>query len=245
MKQHTDRWKAIEDHVLPLLPLALRMEAVNGKDAMREHKEYVSIATRDRLEAGRPKWDEDPIDSVSTVGCLLSHINAWKTMVQENIPLMLVCEDDVDVRACDMAAIHAAFQDGRTTLQNTSVWFLDHASKRWQVEQGRWMVQYDRGSAMAYIVTLPAAQALLQHALPIELPVDKHIAFMCRLGFVHAVVHPDVRMRGNFRSSFIDHPLPKSVQYRRISIAFSTIMGIMLVVIVVMAVLLQQCRHIY
>lgn len=218
LASNPERWHVMAQKVVPLLPRLRRADAVNGKARRKEllsDPTILSPATRDRLENGRLRWDVDALESWGAVGCALSHINLWREMVEAKTPLLLVLEDDMEVTAADIQHVKDAFQRNKSTFQDTSVWFLDHTlvtrlaapkpASELLREKSRW-------SAASYIMTLPAARKLLAQSSNLDLAVDKFMGCVNRVGDIECVVHPDVRLAGNGRTSTIPRRWAASVQ---------------------------------
>ena len=111
--------------------------------------------------------------SLAEIGCGLSHISIYETMVRDQTPVALVVEDDAQFTA-----------DARERIQAA----LDAAPSDWGVIQLRFDCRDFEASvpglvrfrfagqlpvaATAYLVSLRAARILAEHALPVRYPAD-------------------------------------------------------------------------
>lgn len=132
------------------------------------------------------------------IGCYLSHLHVYETLVKENIEVALVLEDD--------ARLHprvVPFLRGGIAAEGFDYCFLDSDD-----HNDRGPVYYDRDDVAqladgirafrlsdgpqtlhAYLITRQAAAQRLQHALPIEKPIDlyDHLPYPIRF---RAIVSP-------------------------------------------------------
>ena len=113
------------------------------------------------------------------IGCALSHMDVWERMVREQIPEMLVLEDDV-ILAPDVPALLAARD--QWSPDDARVVYLAHdmaeprklASIKLPNGLERNLCTFD-GPVMrsaAYLIRTPAARALLPNGKPLTMPLD-------------------------------------------------------------------------
>lgn len=116
---------------------------------------------------------------VNEVGCTLSHVDVWRRMVRENIPELLVLEDDAvlgDAVPRLIATRHEWMpRDARVVyLAHDMAAPFDLVPIRSEGVDGLSVCTF-RAPVMrcaAYIIRLPAAVSLLAHSSPVTTPPD-------------------------------------------------------------------------
>ena len=113
------------------------------------------------------------------IGCALSHMDVWERMVRENIPEMLVLEDDV-ILAPDVPALLASRD--QWIPDDARVVYLAHdmaepkkiAAIGLPGGPGRSLCTFERPvmRSAAYLIRTPAALALLPNGKPLTMPLD-------------------------------------------------------------------------
>ncbi len=134
-----------------------------------------------------PTHLRQPELTLGEVGCALSHIKVYEYMVENNIPQLLILEDD--------AIVHLDFKKMlRQTLKklknNFEIIFFDHGNRgiyipfppfAKKLPEHYKLVHYIRPwrfskraivRATAYMLTLDGAKKLLSHAYPVRMPAD-------------------------------------------------------------------------
>ncbi|MBA2707206.1 MAG: glycosyltransferase family 25 protein [Gemmatimonadaceae bacterium] len=113
------------------------------------------------------------------IGCALSHLGVWRMMVADDVPEVLVLEDDVALEA-DLPDL----LDRRSEWlpDDARVLFLAHHMARpiqrrsipGKADHGRALCSFDSPvmAAAAYVIRLAAAKSLLAHSHPLTMPLD-------------------------------------------------------------------------
>lgn len=123
------------------------------------------------------------------IGCFLSHRNVWQKIVDNDIPIALILEDDVNLIYCKhhcerLKNVIAELTEFSGQTDNWDLAYLCYRP-RGIVKRGTkissnfsqttlWQVLY------GYIVTQKCAMTLLKHSLPIRTPVDVYIGDMAK-----------------------------------------------------------------
>lgn len=194
------------------------VDAVSAKE-LQEHP--------DRLAS---QYDEDgsrqfhPFGlTVKEVACSLSHAKVYRAIVDKGAPLSLVLEDDVLFRAGVLKQLKREDIPAWADLVFLSTFLADDSP----LDHISGMVYGDTsygGSGAAYLVTLAAAQTLLDAALPVKhaadgllgriLPVSPKGQPFRQVGCSHmlrgAIVYPDPILNGS-----VEYYYRSSVQERR------------------------------
>lgn len=139
-----------------------RFPAVYGADLPKAEKRQAVNRFRWWCAVGRPVRDGE-------IGCALSHYALYRRMNEEKLPYACILEDDVvlDERFPKQLQRVAAWLNPD---QPQVVLLSDHTYKR-HAEEGIFPAQADM-YAEGYILTAPAAQALLRANLPMQTPCD-------------------------------------------------------------------------
>lgn len=111
------------------------------------------------------------------VGCALSHIGVYETMVREAMPLALVLEDDALLSGLlpeALAALAARNHDSRPAITLLSPVKSYPRRKAQPLTPRHTLATLDRGAwlATAYLINLPAANILSEQFLPVRAPAD-------------------------------------------------------------------------
>ena len=128
------------------------------------------------------QWDtrlkRDP--TAGEVGCYLSHVNAWETLLGRKLKTALICEDDI----VWLPSAHAIVD--RFMAEVPGDWDIIHFHSNVKVESGLrndpgrkkiigthvWQGYNECGGSVCYAITARGARFLLDIAFPIEHAVD-------------------------------------------------------------------------
>lgn len=110
------------------------------------------------------------------IGCALSHIAIWKTIVAEQVPHALVLEDDALLDAATpeiLAALPRVMNPNDVVVlvnTNENTFFFRQAA----LPAGRRLVYVNQPfyTATGYVITPGAAARLIAHAMPFRVPID-------------------------------------------------------------------------
>ena len=186
-----------------------RIPAIYGKDLPIHEKEKLVNKTIFKVLMQKNVLDGE-------IGCYLSHLKAWKGFLKSNHSYALIVEDDVvfnpeelqkliilllkhnDNWDCVNLDTHRS-GNGRVIAQISGKYRLKAPSRRvW--------------NASCYIINRKAARSLVQHALPIRMPLDHVLYRSWELGYKFRTVEPKiVKQRGD--SSYIQQNRKKEIWY--------------------------------
>lgn len=110
------------------------------------------------------------------IGCALSHIAIWKTIVAEQVAHALVLEDDalLDTATPEILAALPRLMNPNDVVvlvnTNENTFFFRQAA----LPAGRRLVYVNQPffTATGYVITPGAAARLIAHALPLRVPID-------------------------------------------------------------------------
>lgn len=129
------------------------------------------------------------------IGCFDSHRRVWEHVVQHHLPMAVILEDDVDLKAEHVPLLSQAFQELKQVDNHWDVLFLsrNQKSKRVQKIIGRQLAIPDKMSvgAFAYVVTYQAAQKLLRKCLPMKIALDHFLFFTMKDELRQYCIHPN------------------------------------------------------
>jgi len=156
------------------------MEAVDAATLDLDNDDQLSIYAKYHLQT---KSDTDALhlSMKGTVGCAMSHINAWKRIAALDQGAFVV-EDDVNIEGLE-EPILAAYQRLPDDVDFASLMYLNWGSTKksdhiwydccWRTISSR----YFSGMQMYYL-TPAGAQKLLDSAFPITTHIDTYVAYM-------------------------------------------------------------------
>ena len=185
------RWKNIQAQ-LPMFEstnfFPERVSAVLGKNLDLD-KLNISIRTKACMD--EPRCGHESINTLSEIGCYLSHYNAWKKFIDTSDEYCIICEDDIvfDKKILDIDKLYRrvksfaqnsnAINPPVTIFISTLSIFYDKKSiddlpELWRTT-GRFF-----GTA-CYLINRPMAHILIKNAFPMEVQVDSYVAFLAKL----------------------------------------------------------------
>jgi glycosyl transferase family 25 len=117
---------------------------------------------------------------LGTIGCYLSHIKVWKKFLQSPFKFALVFEDDVSFSPQELSeTVHHLIAPEQVGLWDINSFELNHRGmpltiKKLPHHQSLCLYLTPVTHTGAYLINRKAAQALLEKALPIKMPVDHY-----------------------------------------------------------------------
>ena len=166
----TQRMQAISEHLHGLGLAFERVEAVRGKDLSEPELADLYSPQANHQRFYRPL-------SAGEIGCYASHLNLWRAMVDEGVPLALVLEDDMELDA-HMPALLQAMEAVDAPKDWDMVKLVGmrpaEAARRWPLMEGFDWVDCKRlpSQTGAYVIRLSGAAKLARRAAPFSRPID-------------------------------------------------------------------------
>ncbi len=136
------------------------------------------------------------------IGCALSHLSVYRKMVEGNIPLALVFEDDVKIESSfknALAKTMGAVDVSRRQVVLFSCYRMKDAEVGFEgLKRVKSMACTD-----GYLITLPAAKAVLEYNYPVIVPADDWRKFRKHCGVeLYKCLPPTVeQMPGSFTTN--------------------------------------------
>lgn len=175
LKRATQRWTRMTQRLSTSAYYRIhRIPGVEGTDLDLQHVALDSATTRRYFGQDLGK---------GSIGCYLSHVNAWEALIASNAPYGLILEDDAYFDAQDMMeVIHSLMalpQENCRTIWDICSFQLNHRGFPIPVARllnGLTLSTYLAciTGAGAYLLTQHGAQRLRQCAFPIQWPVDHY-----------------------------------------------------------------------
>ncbi len=172
-----ERWARVEKRLVTLgVDSVMRISGVDGLQA-----DFSSILLD---HAQSQKLFGMPLGR-GTLGCYLSHVQAWQAFLASNQPVGLICEDDITFEAQPLQGVL------EWVLQEANLWDicslqLNHRGGPVRIAQkNEWRLCgyfFSVTGAGAYLMNRRAAQSLLEHAFPVGMPVDYYYTQGPKLG---------------------------------------------------------------
>lgn len=149
------------------------LEAVDGRkmnaiDLLNNN--IISIRTFQDLVYGREQLSGMP--SLGAIGCTLSHRKLWKLCIDNNMPYMIIVEDDVEFKK---PITNKDIKNITDTLVKVNSGFISpHVSRTFYSKKYKKVdknSKYLQGTHF-YIVSNSCAKQLYNHSLPIDVQTD-------------------------------------------------------------------------
>jgi glycosyl transferase family 25 len=182
MDKRKDRWfqfsaqKGIDN-----LPKLKRFPAVNGAELDILNDTRIPLITKHNIMY-KTRRSHEELNTKGGIGCALSHIGIWEWQVQNNVPVVLILEDDVKITPDLVPTMNKTIAES-PILQNPGQWdFLNLAntrSKTTLIEPQSGLSTMDAFIGMqCYFITLRGAKKFLKEApYSLHLHIDIWIAF--------------------------------------------------------------------
>lgn len=193
LERRLDRWKRFQDQPGINKLQVKRFIGVDGKTLNINTDPRVALSTkRNILKKYRRSHEE--LDSIGGVGCALSHIAVWQWMVDNNVPQVLIFEDDAVV-PFNFAEKANGIIANSPTLSDPARWDLWLLGGRWgdltPIAADNEATKIDAFYLFhAYVMTIHGAKKLLKEVYPIHCHIDLWVSLF-------AYVHPSFRMVGS------------------------------------------------
>jgi hypothetical protein len=182
MDKRKDRWIQFSAQKgLDQLPKLKRFPAINGAELDILNDTRIPLITKHNIMYKTRRAHEE-LNTKGGIGCALSHIGIWEWQVQNNVPVVLIFEDDVRVMP-DLVPTMNKTIAASPILQNPGQWdFLNLAntrSKTTLIEPQSGLSTMDAFIGMqCYFLTLRGARKFVKEAPhSLHLHIDIWIAF--------------------------------------------------------------------
>jgi GR25 family glycosyltransferase involved in LPS biosynthesis len=182
MDKRKDRWIQFSAQPgLSGLPKLKRYPAVDGSKLDIMNDTRIPLITKHNI-LYKTRRSHEELNTKGGIGCALSHMGIWEWQVKNNVPVVLIFEDDARVTPDFVPYMNQVIQ-ASPTLQNPSRWdFLNLANTRSTIrvlEPQSTLSTMDVFVGMqCYLITLPCAKKFLKEARnALHLHIDIWIAF--------------------------------------------------------------------
>ena len=182
MDKRKDRWIQFSAQKgLDQLPKLKRFPAINGAELDILNDTRIPLITKHNIKY-KTRRSHEELNTKGGIGCALSHIGIWEWQIQNNVPVVLIFEDDVKVMPDLVPTMNKAIA-ASPILQNPGQWdFLNLAntrSKTTLIEPQSGLSTMDAFIGMqCYFLTLRGARKFVKEAPhSLHLHIDIWIAF--------------------------------------------------------------------
>ncbi|AKL98622.1 glycosyltransferase family 25 protein [Endomicrobium proavitum] len=151
-----------------------------------------------------------PVNGLSKgeIGCSLSHIEIYKTMVKEKIPLALIMEDDIKFKE-NIVSVLKDIEEFDEKTDKPFVYLLTPykayvENRKIQLKNVALYEIYRADFAYGYVVNLKAAQRLADYLYPVRFTPDdwRYFKFAAKINVYTAI--PEIITSANFKSEVGD-----------------------------------------
>jgi GR25 family glycosyltransferase involved in LPS biosynthesis len=254
LDRDTERWKNVQKQLPMFTSTAFvpqRISAVVGK-TLDLNKINMSIRTKACMD--EPRCGHESMNTMSEIGCYLSHYNVWKEFVNTKEEYCIVCEDDIifNKKILGVDELYKKVQKfvgGENQpitifISTLSIFYdkknIDRLPELWRVT-GRFF-----GTA-CYLINQPMANILIKNAFPMEVQVDSYIAFLAKLNknlYMYHIKEPYAVLTGE--NSTIGHtdcngcylPISKNI------IISMCVVGILIITVFAIIFIMRRKKYI-
>ena len=182
MDKRKDRWIQFSSQSgLSQLPKLKRFPAINGAELDILNDVRIPLITKHNIKY-KTRRSHEELNTKGGIGCALSHIGIWEWQIQNNVPVVLIFEDDVKVMPDFVPYMNQIIQTS-PILQKPGQWdFLNLANTRSKItliEPQSGLSTMDAFIGMqCYFLTLRGARKFVKEAPhSLHLHIDIWIAF--------------------------------------------------------------------
>ncbi len=143
------------------------------------------------------------------MGCLLSHAGIYQKMVDENIPIALILEDDVELYE-EFTPVLKALESGPQDFEMIRFLGSKKVSKLQQYTKrtvwGDYTLNRLRttpGGAHAYVITLEGARKMLRHTGRNYIPIDTLMGHVWKTGVNAFIIQPGLTRQDPAQEQYI------------------------------------------
>lgn len=179
LKHHPQKWeksfKALSENGFKNIR---RIEGVYGKELSQEYIEQnVSVYARFLLKNPEQRCSHDQLTTLGAIGCYLSHVMIWKTIVNENLENAFVFEDDLSFVKEFKNTIPHYLSNLNSNIDVFSFGYNNKDNNSFMGTQG-------------YYITNDGAKKLLQYAFPIESHIDRYMGISNNIRYINLFFSP-------------------------------------------------------
>ena len=201
LERRPDRWKRFQDQPGIQRLRLQRFVGVDGKTLDLKSDTRVTTLTKRNIMAKSRRAHEE-LDSIGGVGCALSHIAVWQSMVDNNYPICLVFEDDAVVPPTFIETANKIIKG--SLLENPKQWDMWLLGGKWDDMSHIPKSDLIRIEAFvlfhAYVLTLDMAKKLLQDVFPIHAHIDTWVSIESYLNQLRVIGSTDMRLQQYVRA---------------------------------------------
>lgn len=175
-----------------LQALGFPLERVSGVDGRTLTKAEITSV----MDEGTFKKLFSTPHQLGTIGCYLSHIKVWKKFLQSPFKFALIFEDDVSFSPQQLSeTVHHLIAPEQERLWDINSFELNHRGmpltiKKLPQNYNLCLYLTPVTHTGAYLINRKAAQALLEKALPIKMPVDHYFTRVWEFSLKFTGVEP-------------------------------------------------------
>ncbi len=193
-----DRWKRFTDQPeVTKLPLLKRLDAIDGKTINVRTDNRINPFTKKNILSKQRRSHEE-LDSPGGIGCALSHIAAWKQLLESDSQYLLVLEDDAVIPPGFINLMNESLAKDTTLAQpfdllifsNVKYYKDGHAPPT-----GDFGIVDSFALATGYIIGRRAAKRLIDEAIPISHHVDFYMSVQAKIHELRMVGSPILIIR--------------------------------------------------
>ena len=177
--KHINHFKAINGHIL------------DPKDLL--NNDVISIRSYNDLVEGRTQ--DMGLPSLGAIGCSLSHLEIWKKCVEQDLPYVVVVEDDMEFRNGGMNSYDMNYISEAISKENGL--FISN-----DIEKDK---KIKCAGTELYFASNGACKTLISEFYPVDIQVDCYISHLSNLGKINAKGYKITRQNRSIYNSNIQN----------------------------------------
>lgn len=193
-----DRWKRFMDQTeVAKLPLLRRLDAVDGRTINVRADGRINPFTKKNILSKQRRSHEE-LDSPGGIGCALSHITAWKQLLEGDAQYLLVFEDDAVVFPGFVNLMNESFAKDPALAKPFDLLIFSNAKKYRNghpSSTGDFSTVDSFVLATAYIISRRAAKLFINEAIPISHHIDFYMSVQSKLHELRMIGSPTLIIR--------------------------------------------------
>jgi len=189
LDRRPDRWTDVQMQPESKKFNMTRVSAVDGKTLTLDDPR-MSVLCRYNIKQ-KSRRSHDLLDTIGGVGCALSHIALWQSLVSSKENVYLILEDDVLIPDKTWTSIQFLFNKYSFLADSTSwdIWSIGNtacgqtigAPRETRPSVDKWIQCNEFVGLQAYFISRTGAQKLLKDVFPIQHHIDWFITFYTQM----------------------------------------------------------------
>jgi GR25 family glycosyltransferase involved in LPS biosynthesis len=189
-----DLWDSLTDFRKKWESNSKKVVRIPGVNLKNETNVLLKLIAQNRINLNGGGFRKSKLSLLGELGCFLSHYNAWKYIVDNDLDSCLIMEDGVEFLRND-------FNNLKKNSNNLHILFINEEMNK--CDSNKTFMGY---GLQGYVVTKRGASLLMSKCYTLSIPIDLQVRALCNSKELSAsVISSPYLKRQNNRLSSIDN----------------------------------------